>query len=457
MTDSKVPARKTVSTALTIEDSFQRKDLVAWGDRIADTSAGHKKTAFIVFMTVFVFGGLWAAFAELGGAVVASGRIIAEDRNRIVQHFEGGILAEVTVREGDEVKAGDVIARLDPTQVEPRYRATLLNQAILRTELERYRAEIAMADTVTFTANHHPYIANSPELLEAQQSQKSEFLATRRVLDAQLIISENREKAASGRILGQGELLQALEKQAELYKLELRDFRELLEKGLIRRTQVFETERRVAEVDARIATTRLEIAKAGDEVISFQNQQEQYKADYLQRANTAIVRTQKDLNNASQQAVRLADMFARLDVMAPTDAIVLQVAKRSIGEVISPGDALFELFPIEDTLTLEVFVQVTDIEQVFEGQDVSVVFPSNREQAMLPVPGKLTYLSADATVNETNPAGAYRAFVKIDPDQEVQRILPGNVAEVYIKTEPMTLLEILARPITRFTSRAFTG
>ncbi|GHF18492.1 HlyD family type I secretion periplasmic adaptor subunit [Kordiimonas sediminis] len=450
-------AQPQTGTSLVLRDGFDRKDLQHWNQNMTDSSTGHRRVAFIAFLSIFVFGGLWAAFAELGGAVIASGQIIAKDRNIIIQHLEGGIIEEINVREGETVTEDKVLARLQDTQYGPQLRANKLRRAILRTELARYRAEIAMAETVTLPASYDAEVADDPRLHEAQASQIAEFEASRRVLQSQLTISKNRENAAAGRAEGQREVLISDLKAAELFAKELEGRKQLYEQGDLAQPVYFQTQRQAAQAQAQVATRKLEIKRAEDEIISYQNQQEQIIADYLRDANTAIVQLQKELNELSQRVERMEDIVDRLEIRSPSKGTVFRIAKRSIGEVVRPGEAIFEIFPITDTYTLEVNVNVTDIEQVYNGQPVDVVFPSNRERAMVPVPGKIIYLSPTTITSEQFPMGTYIAHVEIDPDQQDQQILPGNVAQVYIKTEPQTLLEILARPITRFLYNSFKG
>ncbi|NVJ97146.1 MAG: HlyD family type I secretion periplasmic adaptor subunit [Alphaproteobacteria bacterium] len=450
------PVKQAQPPALA-EDRFERGALQAWHKDVDIDQTKTLKRAMMALLLIFGFGGIWSVSVDIGGAVIASGRVIAQDRNRVVQHLEGGILDELTVREGDRVSAGDIVARLDGTQVYAQLNAARLQEAVLLAQLARRRAETQLKETIEFPEDVLPEILATERYRETVASEQQEFDAQRRLYLARLDIIDTQIKGQESNIQGTMAVKKALEKQFELYSLELRDFKELLKDGLIQRTQVFATERKVAEVEANVATSDLEIETTRNNIENLRRERNQTTLTYLKDANQAVVQIQQRLNQLQSQVERLADMAERGEIRSPVDGTIFRIATRTLGAVVRPGESIMEIFPDNDALTIEAQVQLTDIEQVHVGQDVQVVFPSNREKAMTPIPGKLVYLSADAVVSEQNPFGSYIAHVTIDPDQETTDLLPGNFAEVYIQTEPKTFLEHVSRPFTRFAFRAFKG
>lgn len=438
-------------------DKFEREALQAWHKDVDTDTTPILKRAMLTLLLIFGFGGLWSVSVDIGGAVIASGRVIAQDRNRVVQHLEGGILDELTVREGDRVSTGDIVARLDGTQVYAQLNASRLQEAVLEAQLARRRAETQQQDTIEFPTDVPSQIASTERYRETVDSEQQEFDAQRRLYLAKMDILSTRIEGERASIQGTQEVLTALEKQIALYRLELTDFKALLEKGLIKRTQVFATERKVAEVEAQIANAHLDMEKAQNNIDNLNREKRQTTLTYLKDANFAVVQIQQKLNQLGSQVERLSDMANRAEIRSPVDGTIFRIATRTLGAVVKPGETIMEIFPDNDALTIEAQVQLTDIEQVQVGQDVQVVFPSNREKAMTPIPGKLIYLSADAVVSERNPIGSYVAHVTIDPEHQTEDLLPGNFAEVYIQTEPKTFLEHISRPFTRFAFRAFKG
>ena len=441
----------------TIEGKFDRADLSQWGESVNTDRTKILRMARYILIAVFGFGGVWAATVPLGGAVIASGRVIAEDRNRIIQHLEGGILSELLVREGDEVKEGQVVARLDDTQINAQLDADLLQRAIFRAQLARRRAEVTLSDTIDFPTDFDPRVAGDPRLIEGIESQREEFNSLREYGAAKVQNLRNSIIGQEKDIEGQQELLVAYEKQVGLFREELEDFLVLLGQGHVTQIRVNTTERQIAQIDANIANSKIAIEKSYNNIESLKNQIEQEQLSYLNTANNAVVEIQQSLNQLGGRIERFTDMASRGDIKSPVEGRVFQIAKRAIGEVIRPGDTIMAIFPSDDPLEIEAMVQIKDIERVEQGQDVKVIFPTDRANRGVPVEGKLTYLSSDAIVSEANPAGTYVAHVRLNDDQPQGNMLPGNLAEVYIQTDPKTFLQIVTQPFTRFMFKSFKG
>ncbi|MBO6505218.1 MAG: HlyD family type I secretion periplasmic adaptor subunit [Kordiimonadaceae bacterium] len=438
-------------------EGFTRDDLGSWHQDLDTDRKPVLKVASLILIVVFGIGGLWSLLAPLASAVVASGRVIAEDRNRVVQHLEGGILEELMVREGDIVDQGAVVARLDDTLLRAQLDADLLQEAILRVQLARRRAEVQLSDSIEFPADFDPLIMDDPRLAEGIESQREEFQSVKSYIAAKIANLQNNIIGQQQDIAGQEEALQAFSTAAELYREELRDFQELDELGYTRKLQINQRKREIAQTDARVANTKINIEKARNNIISLQNQIEQEELAYLKTANETVVQIQQTLNQTQSRIDRLKDMLKRTKIVSPSDGRVFRIAKRALGEVVRPGETIMEIFPSEDALTIEALIQITDIEKVEEGQAVQVVFPSSREKRLIPLPGELVYLSADAVVSESNPAGMYIGHVRLDASANQEDMLPGNFAEVYINTGSRTFAEILAKPFTRFLYRSFKG
>lgn len=456
MTDA-APKKAKNRASSTIDDRFDRADLSRWGEDVDTDRSKTLRMARYILIAVFGFGGAWAAFVPLEGAVIASGRVIAEDRNRMIQHLEGGILKELLVREGDEVKKGQIIARLDDTQINAQLDADLLQRAIFRVQLARRRAEVTLSESIDFPTDFDPRVAGDPRLIEGIESQREEFNSLREYVAAKVKNLRNSIIGQEKDIEGQEELLIAYEKQVGLFREELEDFLVLLEQGHVTQIRVNATERQIAQIDANIANSKIAIEKSFNNIESLKNQIEQEQLSYLNTANNAVVEIQQQLNQLEGRVERFTDMATRGEIKSPVDGRVFQIAKRAIGEVIRPGDTIMAIFPSDDPLEIEAMVQIKDIERVEQGQDVKVIFPTDRANRGVPVEGKLTYLSSDAIVTEANPSGSYIAHVKLNPDQQQSNMLPGNLAEVYIQTEPKTFLQIVTQPFTRFMFKSFKG
>lgn len=438
-------------------ERFSRADLGDWHEQLDTDRRKVLKFASIILFLVFGVGGVWALTAPLAGAVIASGRVIAEDRNRVIQHLEGGILNELLVREGDKVQEGQVLARLDDTLLRAQLDADLLQEAILRVQLARRRAEVQLSDTIEFPTDFDPLIENDPRLREGVESQFEEFRSVKSYIEAKIANFRNGIQGQRKDIEGQQEAMKAFERAVSLYREELADFEQLNEQGYTRKIQINERKRQIAQTEARLANAKIAIEKSLTNIESLENQIEQESLAYLKTANETVVSIQQNLNQTQSRIDRLKDMLRRTEIVSPSDGRVFRIAKRALGEVVRPAEVIMEIFPSDDALTIEAMINITDIEKVEEGQDVQVIFPSSREKRLTPLPGQLIYLSADAVISETNPTGMYIGHVRLDADANQEDMLPGNFAEVYIQTGSRTFAEIVTKPFTGFLFRSFKG
>lgn len=449
---------KSLSEQIVVDTSrvFKRSALERWHDSVDFTSDRGLRLAKIVIILVFGFGGIWSCTAPLGGAVIATGRVVAENHNRVIQHLEGGILSEVKVREGQRIDVGQVLAVLDNSRIIPQLENAELQRAVLQVQLARRRAEIEGLDRVPLP-DFSPELLANQRLQETIESQTSEFHALNDLMHSQMKILDNKIEALKDDIEGQQAVVKAREKQDELLAMELRDFKDLLEKGLVQRTRVFATERELAAVRANTEISKLNIEKSRNEIISTEAEKAQVRLERLKQAEGVSVELQKNINSLDAQIAQLEDVMERLLVRSPVAGLVFRIAVKTPGAVIKSGEPMMEIVPELEEFRVEASVQVRDIEDVYVGQDVEMRLASMKSRSTPPIKGKITYVSSDSVVSESSPQGYYIAYVNVNEGENLGSVLPGNTATVFIKTEPKTFLEILISPLTRFSERAFKG
>ena len=436
-------------------DEFHADDLHTWHQSVDTDRTKLQRFAMIVMIFVVGFGGIWGSTAKLGGAIIGSGRVVAEGRNRVIQHLEGGILSDILVREGDRVEKQQIVARLEDVQVRTQLVSEQIQAAILRIQLSRRRAEIRGEESFDFPRDLPENIAKHPRVLETIDSQRSEFEALRKLRDTQIEIVKGQIEAAEVQAKGNAEVLVAQQEQVSLLEQELSDLNQLVEKELIRRSEIFARRRALADIKANVALTKQRLTQAEGEAANLLNEIRQTEQTYLRDANAALVEIQQQLNAGEERIERFVDVLDRGVIRSPVEGTVFRISKLTLGAVIQPAEALMEIFPDEDLLTIEASIEPKDIESVNVGQEARVVFPSSRNKSMSPIPGTVTYVSADTVMSEASPMGYYVARIRIE-DPELT-MLPGNAAEVYFRTTPKTFFQIVSEPITRFASRAFKG
>ena len=449
--EADVTARRSPET-----EQFQLSQLQNWTVGLPISTGKILIFAAVVIFGLFGIGGYWAATAEIGGAVTGGGRVVASGNNRIVQHLEGGILSEIHIREGEVVEAGGVVAELDVTQVRSQYAATQLQRATLMVELARWRAESEGADSFEVQAEDLEPVGDHPRVLGALRSQTAEFNASLAVVEKEQAILDAKIAAEHDEISSLEASIESYRTQGDLIKLEHADLSSLLDRGLTARPRVLALQRAISQVASQISAATYSIDQSRSNIRAFEDEKRKIDLEYTERANRNVSRVQKELNTTEDIEARLADRLRRSTLRSPVDGVVFRVHKTTPGAVLGAGEPFAEIFPISDELTIQAWVAPKDIAHVRLGQDVDVVFQSDHRANLTPMKGAVRYISTDTVVDEETGAASYVVDVSLDATNEPDRaVLPGNTADVYFRTEPKTLVDIVSEPITRFAFRSF--
>ncbi|KNY13334.1 hypothetical protein AKG11_29635 [Shinella sp. SUS2] len=413
--------------------------------------------AVLVLVALFGFGGAWAATAKLGGALIASGRVIAEGNNRVVQHLEGGIIEEIRVSEGATVQRGDVIARLDETANRSQRDRTYIERALATIELERWRAERDDATNgFSISPGKLAPVADNPRVIEAYQSQVAEFKSTRQALQQQFLVLDGKIANEQEDLVYLKDQISALDSQKALIVKEEKDLTELLAKGLTQRARVLSLQRETARLDAQKSNTQAAVQKSHHNIRSFNDEKQRLAAEHAAQTSQKITELQQRLNQTEDVINRLDDRLRRADITAPVDGTVLSMPFKSLGAVVKPGEKIADILPKDASLLFEVPILPQDITKIFIDQDVEIIFPSDQVTVTPPLKGKVAYISADAMAMPSDPKVSYYvARVRMENNRHGRNILPGNVAELFFQTEARTLLQHLADPVTRFALRTY--
>lgn len=431
--------------------------LQSWSEAIPTSRRGPMLAAILVLVALFGFGGAWAATAKLGGALIASGRVIAEGNNRVVQHLEGGIIEEIRVNEGDTVRRGDVIAQLDETANRSQRDRMYIERALATIELERWRAERndATEDFSVVPEKLTP-VANNPRVVEAYASQIDEFKSTRRALKQQLLVFDGKIANEEEDLLSLKDQMVALDAQKELILKEEAGLTDLLAKGLTQKARVLALQREAARLDGQRSNTQAAIQKSHHNIRSFGDEKQRLIAVHEAQTSQKITELQQRLSQTEDVINRLDDRLRRADIIAPVDGIVLSMPFKSLGAVVKPGEKIADILPRNARLLFEVPILPQDITKIFNDQEVEIIFPSDQTTVTPPLKGKVVYVSADTMAMPSDPRISYYiAHVRMEDDSHGRNILPGNIAELFFQTEAKTLLQHLADPVTRFALRTY--
>jgi membrane fusion protein, type I secretion system len=425
---------------------------------------GYARLGFAAIALVFGGFGIWASFAPLDRAAVAQGQVAVESSNKPVQHLEGGIVREILVHDSQQVKEGDVMFRLQPTNAQA-------NLDILRKQIDAGLAQEARLVAEKTQANQ----INFPADLLARRNIKETDLAIR---DQERVFQENREKLngdlgilnsqiaqKQADIDGRQRQKESLAAQMTSYQSEMASVYPLVVKGYYARNRYLELQRNEQHVEGDLAIAESDIARLtkGVDEAKLQMQQTRFKFD--QDVSNELNDVRGKLSDAREKILIAQDVLTRVDVRAPRSGTVFGVKVHGIGEVVKPGDTLAEIVPLGEGLMITARVSPNDIESVEIGQSAEVRFPNFSTRQASVITGKVVSLSPDTI---TDPAGTggqqqqqpyFTARVMIDysmvPEEIARKIQPGMQAEVLVSTGERTALAYFIGPLKASFARAF--
>jgi HlyD family secretion protein len=412
--------------------------------------------------------GAWAATAPLDGAVVTSGTFVASGQNKQIQHLEGGIIRQVLVSEGDLVEAGQTLVRLDPTTAVARLRMLVLRKYRLITTQARLEAELAGKESFALPATSDIDV-NDPEVQMIIKRQQLELSARRNKVDAEVAVLNKEIAGLKESIGGYEAQISATQQRLTIFGEELKAKTALLERDLIRKTEVYSVQRDEAALNGelgqlvgRVADSRQQVARAEQQIASLHS-------SATQKAVEELRQTESDLDDVIEQIRSAKDVVERTDIKAPVRGVVVKLNQHTRGGVVAAGGTILELLPVNDELIIEGRISPNQVAHVKAGQPATVRLSALNQRVTPMIDGSVTYLSADtisdrpSMLTETPEAtdrGSFIVRVKLDEKDVKAKVpdfkpTPGMPADLYIRTGERTFFDYLMEPVMDSFTRAF--
>ena len=394
---------------------------------------------------------LWAAFAPLDEGVPSQGLVAIDTKRKAVQHPVGGIVKEVLVREGDRVKEGQLLLKLDEAATRANYEAIRQHYLSFRSMESRLIAEQAGLSTITF----HPDLksASSDPLIRSQMlTQEQLFAARRSSLRADL-------EAMQQSIQGQQALLQAYagmltnrRNQISLVNEELKSTRELVKEGYAPRNRQLELERMVAEANSSMTELLGNIARGQSAIGELRQRVIARQQEYRKEVEGQLGEVTREVQSDEGKFRALSDDLARIEIKSPASGQVVGLTVQTVGGVIQPAQKLMDIVPENELLLVETKVAPNLIDKVHAGLPVDIRFTSFANSPQLVVDGKVVSISGDL-LTEQNGSMYYLSRVSVTPEgykRLGKRVLqPGMPVEVVFKTGERSLLVYLLHPLSK--------
>lgn len=415
------------------------------------------------FLALFVLVGgfgTWAVLTEISGAIISSGRIEVDQNRQVVQHQDGGIVADILVEEGDIVGAGDTLIRLDDTLL--RSDLTILEGQLyeLMARRGRLEAERDDADEISFDAELIEIASKQSDILELVQGQERLFFAKKTSLEKEIEQLQKRREQISDQIRGVLAQITAMERQVDLTAQELESQQSLLDRGLAQSARVLGLQREQARLAGQIGELQASIAQSQGRITEIEIEIIRQATVRREQAITELRDIQFRELEIVEQRLALRERLTRLSIKAPVSGVIYGMTVFAERSVIRPADPVLFLVPQDRPLVVAAQVEPIHIEQAYVGQEVTLRFSAFDQNTTPEIFGHVNQLSADVFVDEATQIPYYRAEIlvnegELDKLPENLFLIPGMPVEAFLKTDDRTPMAYLIKPFRDYLAKAF--
>src|SRR5689334_19575736 len=415
--------------------------------------------AGIVVVLVLTCGvGVWATTAEISGALIAPGTVVVESNIKKVQHPTGGVVGELLVKDGDRVKAGDLLVRLDDTVTKANLAIVTKSLTELYARKARLSAERDRASTIKFP-DELIRRADQPEIEQVLAAETKLFDLRRSARAGQKSQLQERINQATEEIIGFGAQKAAKEKEVDFINNELTGVRELYQKNLVPITRLSQLEREATRLGGERGQLVGAIAQAKGKIAELQLQIIQVDQDLSSEVAKEMREIDGKIGEFVERKVSALDQLKRTDIRAPQDGTVFQSTVHTVGGVIPAAEPIMMIVPNADKLTVEAKVNPQDIDKVQFGQSAALRFSAFNMRTTPEIFGSVSQISADITTDQRTSQSFYTIRIAMAPEQVARlgevKLVPGMPVEAFVKTGDRTVLSYLMKPLSDQINRAF--
>ncbi len=418
----------------------------------------HVVVGSIVVAVLAVGLGGWASTAEISGALIAPGSVVVNSNVKKVQHPTGGVVGEVRARDGDHVKAGDILVRLDETVTRANLAIVSKGLIELYARKARLAAERDGAETVA-TPKELADKTGDADVQEALASERKLFELRRTARLGQKQQLRQRITQLQEEIGGLQAQQDAKSKETELIEQELGGMRELWKKNLIPLDKLTALERESARLQGERGQLIASAAQAKGKIAETELQILQVDQDLSSDVAKELRETDGKIGEYVERKVAAEDQLRRTDIRAPQDGVVFQSTANTVGGVIAAGDTIMLIVPETDKLLVEAKVDPKDIDKVEFGQPVLLRFSAFNIRTTPEITGTVARIAADTTTDQRTGQTYYLVRIAMAPEQIARlgdvKLTPGMPVEAFIQTGQRTMLSYLIKPLHDQLMRAF--
>ena len=421
--------------------------------------------------TAVLVGGVlgWSMLTSVSGAVIATGWVAAETRNRIVEHIDGGTVREIMVREGDRVSRDAVLLRFADGLLRSEEAILLTEYAELAARRNRLEAEFRGADAIEWDRRLAAMAAGSPTVKDILDGQERLFRARVAAHEGEAARLRERVGQARNEIAGLEAQAAAFQEQSTLIARELEAHRSMFEKGLSRLSQLLALERAAKSLEGRSGETAARIAQVRGRIAELEIQILQIDARRIKEAEEQARDVSARENQVKERLASVRERLGRMEVRAPVAGEVFGMTVFAPQEVVRPGEPILHIVPDDAKLVVTARVRPIDVDQIYSGQPALLRFSAFPARETPEFDGRVVRVSADAVRDERSGLSWYEVELALDrPDEAAGAgshagdaprsarlfgglpVMPGMPVEVYVRTEERTVVSYLVKPLSDF-------
>jgi protease secretion system membrane fusion protein len=420
---------------------------------IVNTDAGaYSKLGWLVVLAGVGGFLLWAMFAPLDKGVPLQGTVAKESNRKTIQHQSGGTVQDILVRDGDVVKAGQVLVRMNSVTANSQVEVLMAQYITARASEARLLAERTGAAAVAFPPALNEY-KTDPRVIGAMALQTSLFNSRRSALRSELSAMDENIAGLKLQIQGVDESRESKKAQLAILKEQLESMRDLAKEGYVARTRLLELERTNAQLSGAMSEDIGNIGRSRRQVMEMTLRHTQREQEYQREVGTQLSDVQREAESLVSRIQGQKFELTNTEVKAPVDGIVVNLNVFTKGGVVAPGMHMMEIVPTNDPLVVEGQLAVNLIDKVHPGLKVDFNFSAFNANKTPHIPGVLTQVSADRTVDERTGNAYYKVRAVVAPEgtkliaQKHMAIQPGMPVDMFVKTGERTMMSYLLKPV----------
>lgn len=413
---------------------------------LAKAPSGSRKILYIVAITVFWLV-VWASFAQIDEITRGSGKIIPSGKNQIVQNLEGGIIEEIYVHAGDEVKKNQILLKIDDKSFssvygESKFRLNELQAKYLRLYAESNDEEFDAKETGD--KDYDRFVGFEKSLYDTNKARLREQIG---ILEEQIKQRQSELRELESKIDQTQSSYNLLQKEKQITE-------PLFRKGLVSEVEYLQLQRRVNDLRGELSAVKLSIPRVQSTIKEVENKITEAKLAFQNSAKKEFNEVSAEISRLNESQVNLSDKVERTLVRSPVDGIVSKLMVNTVSGVIKPGMDIAEIVPVEDSLIAEVKVKPADVAFLRQGLKAMVKLTAYDFAIYGGLEGEVTQISADTETNEKTGESYYLVRIKTDKnylgsENKPLRIKVGMIASADIITGKKTVFDYLLKPILK--------